>query len=376
MRAPSVRLPACALLRALALVPAFAGLLVAIFACGEASRPVVPPFEDPVAVRQPDQSIWIRWEKAPKQRVRVFWGEDPGSIGRTNALGELVDGVFTASGLPGDRRPYFELVADSGASVVVAERLLPLEGAHNFRDLGGYSTLDGRRVRWGRIFRSDHLGDLSDADLAYLERLGIRSVCDFRGPDERKGHPDRLGASGTPRSVNPAIADERFAVGELQSRILSGDLGDIDFANLLVEGNRAFARSYTDEYRAYLELFEDDANLPIVFHCTAGKDRAGWAAFVLLSTLGVPEQTAIRDYLLTQPYTQDHIESTLTTIRFVSLFRTDVERIRPLMGVEPGFIQAALDAAVEDHGGMDAYLEDAVGFGPERRAALRARLLR
>ncbi len=364
MRSPPIR----------ALLPAV--LFVALLACGEPSEPVVPPFEDPVAVRQAGDRIWIRWENAPAGRVQVFQGEDPDAVERENPLGVLEGGVFTASGLPRDRRSYFELVADSGASVVVAERLLPLEGAHNFRDLGGYPTADGRRVRWGQIYRSDHLGDLTDGDLAYLERLGIRTVCDFRGRAERENDPDRLGSSGTPRSVNPAISDERFAVDELQSRILSGDLGDIDFGKLLVEGNRAFARSYTEEYTDYLELFEDDANLPLVFHCTAGKDRAGFAALLILTLLGVPERTAIQDYLLTQPYTQEHIESTLTKIRIVSLFRTDVERIRPLMGVERAFIQAGLDAAVEDHGSLDAYFESALGFGPDRRTALRERLLR
>ena len=351
-------------------------LFLALLACGEPPTPIVPPFEDPVAVRQADGGIWIHWENAPEEGVQVYWGEDPDAIERERPLGELQDGAFTATGLPDDRRPYFELVSDSGASVVVAERLLPLEGAHNFRDLGGYPTRDGRRVRWGRIYRSDHLGDLSDDDLAYLERLGIRTVCDFRGSAERENDPDRLGASGEPRSVNPAISDDRFAVDELQSRILSGDLGDLDFANLLVEGNRAFARDYHEQYSEYLALFEDDANLPIVFHCTAGKDRAGFAAVLILTALGVPEETAVRDYLLTQPYTQAHIESTLRMIRFVSLFRTDSERIRPLMGVEPAFIQAGIDAAVEDHGSLDTYLENALGFGPERRAHLRERLLR
>ena len=351
-------------------------LFVVLLGCGEPAEPVVPPFDDPVAVRQADDRIWIRWENAPKGRVQVFRGEDPDAIERENPLGALEGGVFTASGLPLDRRTYFELVADSGAGVVVAERLLPLEGAHNFRDLGGYPTVDGRRVRWGQIYRSDHLGDLTDGDLAYLERLGIRTICDFRGRAERESDPDRLGSSGTPRSVNPAISDQRFDVDDLQSRILSGDLGDLDFANLLVEGNRAFARSYTEQYTEYLELFEDDANLPIVFHCTAGKDRAGFAALLILTALGVPERTAVQDYLLTQPYTQAHIESSLTMIRFISLFRTDIERIRPLLGVEPAFIQAGLDAAVEDHGSLDAYLENVLGFGPDRRAALRDRLLR
>jgi protein-tyrosine phosphatase len=337
---------------------------------------VVPPFQDPVAVRQLDDSIRIRWESAASSRVQVFHGEDVGAISRRDAIGELQDGVFTASGLPRDRRPYFELVADSGESVIVAERLLPLEGAHNFRDLGGLPTEDGRRVRWGRIYRSDHLGNLTDRDLKYLERLGIRTICDFRGADERESDPDRFGASGIPRTINPAIADERFAFGEIQSRIINGDLGSLDFGNLLIEENRAFAKNYTDQYAEFLSILEDDANLPVVFHCTAGKDRAGFAAFLVLRALGVSEDHAVRDYMLTQRYTQAYIDDTLQTIRFVSLFKTDIERVRPLLDVRAEYIHAAIDALESDYGSVDAYLDQALHFGPEKRAALRTRLLR
>jgi protein-tyrosine phosphatase len=351
--------------------------LIAIWmvSCGERPEPVVPPGDDPVAVRQHDGSLWIRWQHAPAGRVSVYVDEDPDAISRASAIGDLKDGELLVTGLPGDRRPYFALVPDEGSSLIVAERLLPLEGAHNFRDLGGYATADGRRVKWGRVYRSDHLGDLTEADLRYLEQLGIRTVCDFRSAFERESSPDRLGEAGTPRTVNPSISDERFAMDELQDRILSGDLGEIDFAELLVDGNRAFARDYTAEYSEFLGLVERPEDLPLVFHCTAGKDRAGFAAVVLLSALGVPEEVVINDYLLTQPYTQKHIEDTLLVIRFASLFRTDVERLRPLLGVRLDYIRAAIDTVDEHYGSMDGYLENALGLTPERRAALQDLLL-
>lgn len=360
----------------LALALAGLALTAALLGCGPRPEPVVPPGDDPVAVRQNDGSLWLRWQQAPAGRVWVYVGDDPDAIDRSSPLGELVDGEFVATGLPADRRPYFELVPDTGRSLVVAERLLPLEGAHNFRDLGGYPTEDGRRVRWGVLYRSDHLGSLTDDDLAYLEQLHIRTVCDFRGASERESEPDRLGASEVPRHVNPAIADERFAMEELRDRLVTGDLGSIDFANLLVEGNRAFARDYGDQYARFLDLVQDPSNLPLVFHCTAGKDRAGFAAAVLLTALGVSEKDVVRDYLLTQPYTQAHIEKTLRTIRLVSFFRTDVERVRPLLGVQESYIRAGLDTAKQDHGSLEAYLDDALGLDPKRRAALRDLLLR
>lgn len=349
-----------------------AATLSGLTACAR-REPVVPPGEDPVVVRRADDSLWIRWRSAPPGPVRVYVGEDPDAIPRTRAVGELKDGELTVTGLPGDRRPYFALVPEDDPSRVVAERRLPLEGAHNFRDLGGYRTADGRHVRWGRVYRSDHLGDLSDDDLGYLQRLGIRTLCDFRSALERESSPDRL---QPPRVVNPDISDERFAMDELQDRILSGDLGDIDFAELLVDGNRAFARDYTQQYAAFFSLLESPEDLPLVFHCTAGKDRAGFAAALLLLALGVPRETVVADYLLTQPYTQAHVDDTLQRIRFASLLRTDVERIRPLFGVRPDYIQAAFDTAEAQHGSMDAYLEKALGLTPDRRTALQQLLLR
>ncbi len=344
-------------------------------ACGEPPEPVVPPSDDPVAVRQTDGSVWIRWQAAGPEKVRVFVGDDPDAIARDESIGSLERGELVVRDLPEDRRPYFALVPENGRALIVAERLLPLEGAHNFRDLGGYPTSDGRRVRWGQVYRSDQLGDLTDADLAYLARLGIRTVCDFRSQVEREASPDRLGASGSPRTVNPDISDERFAMDELKDRILSGDLGDTDFTNLLIEGNRAFARDYTRQYAHFLKLAENPEDLPLVFHCTAGKDRAGFGAVLLLIALGVPEKLAIDDYLLTGPYTVAHTERTLQVIRFASLFRTDIQRIRPLFGVQLAYIRAAIDTAERQYGSMDAYLESGLGLTPERRAALQDLLL-
>lgn len=349
-----------------------AALALTLTACG-GGEAVVPPADDPVIVRQDDGRLWIRWRTAPEGRVRVHVGNDPGAIERTEAIGELKDGELLTPRLPKERRPYFALAPENGPTVIVAERLLPLEGAHNFRDLGGYRTADGRRVRWGRVYRSDHLGDLSDEDLAYLERLGIRTLCDFRSAIERESSPDRL---EPPLVVNPDISDDRFAMDELQERILTGRVEDVDWGNLLVEGNSAFARDYTEQYTTFFSLFEDAENLPVVFHCTAGKDRAGFAAALLLSALGVPRETVIADYMLTQPYTQDHIEGTLRVIRFASLFRTDTELIRPLFGVRLEYIGAAFDSAEAGYGSMDAYLEQALELTPEKRNALRELLLR
>jgi protein-tyrosine phosphatase len=90
-------------------------------------------------------------------------------------------------------RPYFYVATDGGAGVWTAERVLPLQGGRNFRDMGGYATEDSRRVKWGKIYRSGSMAGLTEADQAYLSRLGVKLVCDLRTTQERKAEPNKWG---------------------------------------------------------------------------------------------------------------------------------------------------------------------------------------
>ncbi len=350
--------------------------------CGEQLDLNLVPNSDLVVGRDAVGRIEIRWSGAPATgRYRVYTGSSPDSIDRSTLLAELrgdsATKSVTISGVDRVTRHYFELVETStGESRIVAERLLPVEGANNFRDLGGYATRDGRRVRWGLLYRSDHLADLSERGLRYLEHLGVRLLCDFRGPGEREEDPNRLPAENGPRTVELSIADESFDPDELRRRILSGDLADVALDQILVEGNRKFATVYRDRYRTLFELLKHAGNLPLLIHCTAGKDRTGFAAALILFALGVPEETVFRDFLLSNVYRADHTEKTLTALRYLSLFRTDPEDVRPLLEVRREYLQAAFDAIRSEYASLDHYLRDGLGLSDTERVALKARLLR
>jgi protein-tyrosine phosphatase len=253
----------------------------------------------------------------------------------------------------------------------VKRRHVPLEGAQNFRDVGGYQTEDGRRVRWGLFYRSDDLSALTDADLAQLHGLGLKLVCDFRSPEEKAEEPDRLPAERTPELVELPIFDESFSPVEFREKITSGTLGDTDLRRMLVEGNRMFATRYAPQYAAMFERLTQPDQLPALVHCTAGKDRTGFAAAVLLRTLGVPLETVYEDFLLTNHYTAREIERTLWMIRLVSMFRTDPEQVRPVLGVERAYLEAAFGAVDERYGSFDAYRRDALGLDDAETAAFR-----
>jgi protein-tyrosine phosphatase len=296
-------------------------------------------------------------------------GRPPRSGPLTAALALLAAAALACErGVPPETRVIPSALPEASRE---ASRRLPLDGAHNARDLGGYAGVDGRRVRWGRLYRSDALGELSDDDVSYLARLGVQQVVDFRSDLEREREPDRLPASPAPRVVLRPIFGEALDPQTLRDRILSGDARSGEMAEMLVAGNRAFVTEFAPGYSGFLRDLAEPENLPALFHCTAGKDRAGFASAVTLRTLGVPEETVYEDFLLTNHYTAQKIESTLCTIRLVSLFRVDPEQVRPVLRVERGYLAAAFDEIAKQYGSFDAYRRDALGMDDAESAAFR-----
>jgi protein-tyrosine phosphatase len=254
----------------------------------------------------------------------------------------------------------------------VKKRHLALEGAPNFRDLGGYETSDGRTVKWGQLYRSDDLASLTDADLARVGSLGIELVCDFRASAEKASEPDRLPAADPPEVAALEIGAESFMVKDLRERIQSGDTEGLDLRAMLIEGNRQFATTFAPQYAAMFERITKPENLPALVHCTAGKDRAGFASAMILSVLGVPRETVMSDYLLTNYYTAAATERRLLMIEVFSLFRADGDALRPLFGVEPAYLEAAFDAIDASYGDFDTYRREALGLDDAEVEAFRA----
>ena len=257
----------------------------------------------------------------------------------------------------------------------VERRHVRLDGAANFRDLGGYASEDGRTVRWGQLYRADALSDLSDSDLETLSGLGIKLVCDFRSAPEVEEGPDRLPPVNPPEVLALPIFDEDSFQGDLRERISSGDLEGFDVENLLVVANRSFVTDFAHRYAQMFERITQPQSLPALIHCTGGKDRAGFGAAILLRTLGVPLETVIEDYMLTNHYTAAKIARMMLLIRVSSFFRTDPEKLRPLFGVERRYIQAAFDQIEESHGSFEEFRRNALGVSDEEAARFREGML-
>jgi protein-tyrosine phosphatase len=240
-------------------------------------------------------------------------------------------------------------------------RHLDLAGASNFRDLGGYPGKDGRLVRWRQIFRSNHLGHLTEADIAVLRPLGLRSAFDFRGTEEREA-----AMCGVAEIAVHSLPIEPTVVATLRARLAErAALSTADALEVMRDSYRNYVRYNTPSFRTlFAHLLEDRA--PLVIHCTAGKDRTGFACALVLHALGVSDEVIAEDYLLTNRfYRRDPGAS------------SDLpDEVRQALGsVQASFLAAAFEAISADYGDLETYFSEGLGLGAAERARLQARYL-
>ena len=259
-------------------------------------------------------------------------------------------------------------------------RSLGLVGAPNTRDLGGLPAVDGRTVRSGLVFRAPALGRLTDEDVAVLARLGLTDLLDLRhGSEIDTAPPDRLPAG--PQVAHIPIFDPAHPVFTYVSAVLLGhDLSR--YAGLAVEGTPGAMLAI---YRWFVTAPASRAAFasalrriaaasgPVLYHCSAGKDRTGWLSAVLLSVLGVDHSTIVEDYLLTNEVTAADMEKILAALNVRKGVPSEV--LRPVLDAAPEYLDAAFAQVEADYGTLDGYLREGLGLDAEELAALRARLL-
>lgn len=262
-------------------------------------------------------------------------------------------------------------------------RSLALRGAANARDLGGYRTSDGRTVRSGLVLRSEALGRLDEGDRAAVAALGLRRVIDLRGLDEVALHGADLLPDGVELRRLPVYAADRDIYVALREALAGRDAA----AQAALLGNGGATRLMTGMYAWFVtdeairghfaevlrSLAEPDG-VPLLIHCTAGKDRTGWAAALLLSALGVPRDVVYRDYLLTNE------RSAATTAAIMQAFAAggavaDPALMLPLLRAEAGYLDAAFTAVESGWPDLETFLEDGLGLDGDTRGRLRENLL-
>ncbi|MFE9932508.1 tyrosine-protein phosphatase [Streptomyces sp. NPDC005533] len=254
----------------------------------------------------------------------------------------------------------------------------------NLRDLGGTPLAGGRTVRPGLVLRSGQLDRLDlDAD-PVVAALGVRTVIDFRTDAERADHPDRI-PDGARLLVGDVLADKLREAGKKpaasQLKDLLSDpavaeehLGGGKAQALFADTYRSFVNSVSAQaaYRMLLTEAADPTAGPLLFHCTAGKDRTGWGATVILALLGADQETLMAEYLSVNPAVK---QAFAPMIEGFTAAGGDPDIALALIGVFPSYLEAALDEVETRYGSMEKYVREGLGVPDETVDALRARLV-
>ncbi len=325
------------------LIPALVTIM-ALTACGNGEKPEFSGnITDKVYLKR-DKSDNLSVVVMTPGKWRIYMGTRPDSINFNHPFAEgKQPGEFQLD-VDSSNPHYFQVITTEGKAVL-GESHLPLKGGYNFRDLGGIRTIKGRYTRWGKVFRSDELTHLTQGDLEYLAKIPIVSVVDFRSAAEMDEAPDR----------NPSTVVNNYKLSITPGNLESLDPGAIDELteeqgdSIMKAINRQLVSdpAAIQQYKRFFQLLSDEENIPLLYHCTAGKDRTGMATFLFLYALGVDEYTIMDNYLASNDYLKDKYGP------YVKM----IPALEPLVTVKPGYLKAGVDEIVKEHGSIEDFLK-------------------
>lgn len=248
----------------------------------------------------------------------------------------------------------FAQLADS------SQRVVKMQGTVNFRDAGGYATKDGKKVAWGKVYRSADVSKLTEQDLATLEKRHIHTVIDFRGVRESQPAPDHL-LPGTKYTLSPAGSDSLPGSAQIVQLVKEGGFLDKFYSNTQYLGER-----YRPLFKQLLDLPAGEA---LMYHCTGGRDRTGMATALFLYALGVPQETIEADFTASNVYL-----APMNARMFKGLTTgtgLDEETVRKAMELRPEYLRGMFAAIVAKYGSVESFFEKEFGMGPEQLKLLR-----
>ena len=250
-----------------------------------------------------------------------------------------------------------------------------LLGTRNLRDVGGYATIDGKQVKKGVLYRSDDLADLSSSDLETFAALGVKRVYDLRSEGEIEGDPNRLPEESPIELVELPMYFPSMDPALMQRKILDGDVKKGEFHQLMMDAYRHFALEERPQLATILRDLSEPGGLPALVHCTHGKDRTGITVAITLRAVGVPQETVVQGYMLSNKFWESEVSRLSCLASCASFFRTPRDEVRALLEVRPEYLEAAFAAIDEHYGSFDNYLDQGLGIDEATLQRLRAALL-
>ena len=253
------------------------------------------------------------------------------------------------------------------------ERAIRLQAVRNLRHLGGWPAGDGRRVGWGRLFRSGSLEDMTDADRSALEGLGVRTVIDLRSQFEQRRKPYEWAVG---RKVAAPLANDDSVAG-IFARFQHGTLSPHDVENWWqLTGVFDCPEQHQESLRTvFASLLEASPAEGVLFHCTGGKDRAGVAAALVLEALGVTRPAVLEDFLLSNVGAEARAAEFIEWTKQATGWAMSPEVAYWLAAVKGEWMETLLGGLADRYGSVEGYLRQALGVGLGELAALRAKYL-
>ena len=249
-----------------------------------------------------------------------------------------------------------------------------MEAINNFRDFGGYKTQNGTRLKTGLLYRSGDLSKATDADLERIHSLGIKTICDLRSEGERTHEPDRILAARPFTFFNipmrPIVDYHGRSLGRLLS-LMFGSERRMDYVALSYQAYRDYATRYLPQLKALFQRISNPENLPVLIHCSAGKDRTGVVSSLIQLVLGVPFATVVDDYLKTNENLYAYKEDVFRRLSRLGYFGVPWKKLyAPLFAARIDFLNAAFEQIKEEFGAVDDWFRRGLGFSEMEKVHL------
>lgn len=274
--------------------------------------------------------------------------------------------ILKQDSLRTEKRKFFRMKVAGTTSDVITNRFFELDSVQNFRDIGGYITNDGQRVRWGKLFRSGSFYKMTHHDSLELDNLGIKTVIDLRSADVKRKTIERY---TDVNNIRIPIAYNGY--GSISQKVMDGQFLRGDAIIHTQDTYRDMVNNFADEYAAFFDYLCDEKNYPIIFHCYLGKDQSGLATYFLLKALDVPMDEIEDDYMASEM----GIDKSRLVKGADSLSESRQEAFTMLTKTDIAYLRYGISCIREKSGSVDDYLTNELKLTSEKRKKLKSILL-
>lgn len=314
----------------------------------------------------------IKWETTPiiEGKVKIYASTDPEKIPEKNPIliTDISDQLATIVISDPTQRYYYKMVFNNRYRVVTASRNSVIPGIQNFRDIGGYTAPKGKQTRWGMLYRSAQVESLSYSTFKELKNIGIKTVIDLRTTEE---------VMKTPQLEDQGFNVIHIPIGvvntdEVMKNLREGKIRNDSIYRLILRMNREMVTYYRPEYRKMFSVLEEEDNYPAVIICSTGMGRTAIASAMILSVLGLNDDTIMYDYLRSN----DFFDIPRASGYGYRLPVKTQEAITTLFSAREGFLNAAKGQIEKNYGNIPTYLDKGLGLADDDIKKLRSILLR